>query len=580
MPETAAPAAVAALATALTDDFQRLDGRIAAVGDDLRDDLDDKVEAVNDRVETVSGKVDSVSERVVTVQTAGVEGRADLAVAIERVRSEQTVMENRLIRWVVGTMIAGFTLLLSVLFGVLTARADAQALPVEAAELCENKPDEPDISCWEALEHPPGCRFWGDSLRARRATVSWTGTCSDGVAQGAGTLTSQPLKRKKKLWRADKKLLGDHYGLRFSLAEVQGRFRWTRSVQYPPYVNGQWHGTEVERYADGRVTETPWVNGELHGTAVWRYADGDVQETSWVNGKRHGTEVWRSADGDVQATPWVNGKPHGTAVRRSADGDVWETPYVDGKPHGTAVRRYADGRVQEIPYVNGEWHGTAVWRYADGRVTETVWVDGEPGLTVEVQRASKQPEQPKERRGRWGRIAVGVLGGAAIADAGDLSEAAVEAGIEFAKKVIEDGDAAAAASSQGLAGESDSPFTGNAPMSGGTASCEIPGLTDGTLDVQSMDTDTLGLSWCPASVGIQRRAFALQAEAIRCRLGVSDPPLPNAAEAREALRQTCERLAILNDRAMNASGGFSRDLAGGTAAGSGESCQCPAGFYQ
>ena len=565
MPETAAPAAVAAFATALTDDFNRLDGRIATVGKDL----DDKVDDLDD-------KVDDVSKSVLAVQTAGVEGRADLAVAIERVRSETTVMENRLIRWVVGTMIAGFTLLLSVLFGVLTARVDAQALPVEAAELCENKPDEPDIECWQALQHPPGCRFWGESLSARRATVSWTGTCSDGVAQGAGTLTSLPLGRKKKLWRADKKRLYPQW----SIAVVKGLFRWAGNIQYPPYVNGQWHGTVVGRYADGDVRKLPYVNGEKHGTEVGRSADGTgAVEVPWVNGEKHGTEVRRCCDGYVWETPYVNGEIHGTVVVRDPDGDVRETPYVNGEIHGTEVWHWGDGYVWETPYVNGEKHGTEVQREPSGRVTETVYVNGEVGRTVEVQQASKQP---KERSGRWGRIAAGVLGGAAIADAGDLSEAAVEAGIEFARKVIEDGDAAgavaAATSSQGLASETASPLAG--PMSGGTASCEIPGLTDGTLDVQSMDTDTLGLSWCPASVGIQRRAFALQAEAIRCRLGVSDPPLPNAAEAREALRQTCERLAILNDRAMNASGGFSRDLAGGTAAGSGESCQCPAGFYQ
>ena len=309
---------------------------------------------------------------------------------------------------------------------------------------------------------------------------------------------------------------------------------------------------------DGRSGCYVWRDDQSGDTATWTgacngsVADGEGVLTWLHEGDKPSWLVDRALLGEgvsvIEKGTFANGRRTGRWVVRTADGAVLEVPWVNGKVHGTQLFRHPPNdlgiqSVTEWPLVNGKVHGTAVTRetWPDGEVfvSETRFVNGE-----------KQPEG---------------------------------AGVDFAKNVIGDGSdaaGAAATSPQGLAGETASPLTGDAPMSGGTAPCEIPGLTDGTLDVQSLDMDTLGLSWCPASVDIQRRAFALQAEAVRCRLSVSDPPLPNAAEAREAVKQTCEGLAVLNDRAMNASGGFSRDLAGDAPAGSGGSCQCPAGFYQ
>ena len=425
MPARSASAvAAAAAAEALDQDFERVHGELAALREDLR---------------TMNRTVAAMSDKVVAVQTASVENRAKFTVELERGRSRTTAMENRLIRWVVGTVITG----LAALFGLLRA-VEGQTPPPAAfgpAATCEGK--AAGAECWKELSSHPGCYVWRDDQNGDTAT--WTGACNGSVADGEGVLTWL-YEGDKPSWLVDRALLGEGVS----------------AIEKGAFANGRRTGRWVTRLGDGGVLEVPWVNGKVHGTQLYRHPPNDLGIQS------------------VTEWPFVNGKAHGTAVTRETwpDGEVF---------------------VSETRFVNGE----------------------------------KQPEEPK---------------------------------VDSAKNVIGDGSAAAGAaatSPQGLAGETASPLTGNAPMSGGTAPCEIPGLTDGTLDVQSLDMDTLGLSWCPASVGIQRRAFALQAEAIRCRLA-ADPPVPNPAEARETLKRTCESLRAVNARFGSAGG----------------SCQCPAGFYQ
>ena len=492
------------------------------------------------------------------------------------------------------------------------AGVHGQEAAFDQTETCEGKAE--GAECWKQLSSHPGCYVWDNGLKAEQ-TVSWTGACNGSVADGEGVLTwadpedasvyegvliggklhgrvsatqgngtvsegnyaaGQRVGRWRHVWADGTVVEGI-----MANGRVTGRWVWRYAddpagdpadhgyVRESPYVNGEIHGTVVERFANGTVHETPYVNGEMHGTKVSRFADGTVRETPYVNDEMHGTMVQRDADGDVTETPYVRGDKHGTEVTRDADGDVTtETPWVNGEMHGTRVQRHGGEEsdanpawiVFETPFVNGEIHGTMVVRSWHS-VTETPFVNGRPhGTEVERFRDGTVTETP------WVN---GKKHGTAVrrdADGNVTDEYRYVNGEEQPELSL------------GLAGETASSLTGNAPMSGGTAPCEIPGLTDGTLDVQSLDTDTLGLPWCPASVSIQRRAFALQAEAIRCRLA-TDPPVPNAAEAREALKQTCERLAALSDRG-NVSSGFSRDLAGGVSVGSGGSCQCPAGFYQ
>ena len=132
--------------------------------------------------------------------------------------------------------------------------------------------------CWMELANQAGCYVWNDNLQ-KDETVTWTGECSDGLAQGNGVLTSV-------------------YG------EDQGEATDTGLLR-----SGKRHGHWVKREADGAVYEGPFVNGKRHGHWALRYADGAVYEGPAVEGRLHGRWTIRDADGNVSEVTYVNGEP-------------------------------------------------------------------------------------------------------------------------------------------------------------------------------------------------------------------------------------------------------------------------------
>ena len=181
------------------------------------------------------------------------------------------------------------------------AGVDARGRPGSAfrpSQTCAGQPA--GAACWMEIAQQPGCYVWQSSLTPG-ATVTWTGECVGGFAQGAGTLT------------------------------------WI------------WDG--------GRRTDTGHlvVRGKQTGDWVLRLADGGVEEGPYVAGARHGDWVVRRPNGDVHEGPYVDGEPHGHWVVRSANGNVGEGPYVDGELHGDWVLRGRSGHVDVWRFENGEF---------------------------------------------------------------------------------------------------------------------------------------------------------------------------------------------------------------------------------
>ena len=84
--------------------------------------------------------------------------------------------------------------------------------------------------------------------------------------------------------------------------------------------------------------------------------------------------------------------------------------------------------------------------------------------------------------------------------------------------------------------------------------CAIPGYPSPPGGVANV-----GLSWCPASVGIQVRAFALQAAGAQCAIATGSSSTPEQINTRrQEIQAACEGLAAL---------GVSN-------------CRCPQGFGQ
>ena len=193
--------------------------------------------------------------------------------------------------------------------------------------------------CWMAVTDQSGCYVWNPNLQPDE-TVSWTGGCAGGQAQGEGTV--------KWVWDSGKKS-----------SESTG------SLQH-----GKMHGPWVVRFANGSVHEGPYVEGKRHGQWVERFADGGAAEGSWVEDKRHGQWILRYPNGDVWRGPFVNGKRHGDWIERNADGTSRQGPYVEGIKQGDWVEHDDDGTSRRGSYKEGEKNGQWVSLRSDGSVYE------------------------------------------------------------------------------------------------------------------------------------------------------------------------------------------------------------------
>ena len=239
----------------------------------------------------------------------------------------------------------------------------------DAEQTCAGK--SKGAACWMELTGHPGCYVWNDYfLNDEDESVTWTGGCPGGRAQGEGTLKWVRDGGKKTLEATG------------NLKEGKKHRKWTDrydngSVWEGPYVEGKRHGQWVGRFANGTVREGPYMEGKRNGGWVERWANGQVHEGPYVEGKRHGQWVLRLADGEVQEGSFVEGKKQGRWVWLGPTGAVWAGPFVDGKRHGEWVERDADGKSRKGPYVEGEKHGHWAMHQADGSVYEEgPYVDG------------------------------------------------------------------------------------------------------------------------------------------------------------------------------------------------------------
>ena len=133
--------------------------------------------------------------------------------------------------------------------------------------------------------------------------------------------------------------------------------------------------------------------------------------------------------------------------------------------------------------------------------------------------------------GGLGALIAGVAVGTALGAAGASEEEALAAGTIFAEQVR------TGQPSPGGDGTTDA--AGDGMSIGG--SCEIPGYPRPPGGVAN-----LGLAWCPASVSMQVRAFALQAAGAQCAIATGSSSTPEQIQARRReISAACGRLAAL-----------------------------------
>ena len=203
-----------------------------------------------------------------------------------------------------------------------------------AQQLCSGQ-SEPAEACWIELSNQTGCyvqlptphatSYVSFLARDNAGTLTWTGGCVEGLAQGTGTL------------------------------------EWAVDVSFPIWKHtghlqaGKYHGE--------------WEEDHTFGPSAGYY-DGSG---SYVEGVRNGQWHEYYGKGFSQSGPYVKGKRHGFWVETGDDRfphigvDRFEGPYVEGEKHGlwrittTRTLNYDYEELEEpeitqteVRYVNGE----------------------------------------------------------------------------------------------------------------------------------------------------------------------------------------------------------------------------------
>ncbi len=151
--------------------------------------------------------------------------------------------------------------------------------------------------------------------------------------------------------------------------------------------------------------------------------------------------------------------------------------------------------------------------------------------------------------GALAALVAGVAGGAIASASGLDAATATEIGATIGGSVL--ADEAVGSSGTGTASGRTS---GNTRATAGGGPCQVPGYPSPTGGVAN-----LGFSWCPASVSLQVRSFALQAAGAACAIATGSSSTPEQIEARRReIRAACDRLAALGQG----------------------NCQCPPGLGQ
>jgi len=131
-------------------------------------------------------------------------------------------------------------------------------------------------------------------------SVTWTGRCEDGHAEGLGTAT----------------FTHDGQSQSFTAVFVHGVIP---------------DGHVITRWGQGWSYDGETIGGRFNGPGILTTNTSDRFEGVWTDGKMNGFGVLRRANGDRYAGDWKNDRPNGRGELRHADGTFVAGSFVDGK---------------------------------------------------------------------------------------------------------------------------------------------------------------------------------------------------------------------------------------------------------
>jgi predicted aspartyl protease len=226
-----------------------------------------------------------------------------------------------------------------------------------------------------ALNHQPGwiadprtgCTVW-NPIPALNDSVSWSGACQNGVAQGPGVEQwfhdGEARNRVEGILR-DGKPTGAVVVTYANGSRYQGEL-----------LDGKRTGQGVFRYANGNRYEGAFSDDKLSGKGSFTWANGERYVGEYKDGKRSGQGVYTFVNGDHYEGSFRDGKFDGKGVFTWADGERYDGEYRNDKRNGHGVYTYANGNRYEGEFRDSKRTGHGVFTWANGRRYEGEFLDG------------------------------------------------------------------------------------------------------------------------------------------------------------------------------------------------------------
>ena len=173
-------------------------------------------------------------------------------------------------------------------------------------ESCNGKPE--GATCWMELANHPRCYLWNPGL-ALGASATWGTECTEGLAQGVGTITWT--YEGDKVQFENGLLSGGQRSSRWIVLGAEDSSGTALFYAAGPYVDGRQYGRWVLRFPDGQTEQGPYVSGKRQGQWVLRFASGAIEEGPFVDGARHGRWAIRDSNGNTCVAEYVRGEQQG-----------------------------------------------------------------------------------------------------------------------------------------------------------------------------------------------------------------------------------------------------------------------------
>jgi hypothetical protein len=252
-----------------------------------------------------------------------------------------------------------------------------------------------DLQSWIVTDS--GCKVFAPHPFAD-LKVSWSGRCSNGFAEGEGTLTWNNGDVQQGTLRAGRLegVLTEHWsnGNRYegevhaSLLTGKGKYYWANGDWYEgDFKDGHRDGVGTQYFGCSGRYQGDFHNGMMDGIGTFYLANGDRYEGDVHGGVMDGVGTFYRAHGNRYAGTVHNGAVEGLGVLYFKDGTRYEGEFKGGRQEGLGTLVQSNGARFEGEFKADRLDGQELVTNAGGDRYQGVYADGHadgPGILTKA----------------------------------------------------------------------------------------------------------------------------------------------------------------------------------------------------